>query len=135
MPLYDVVLVPCVLVKVPHIAADSVAEAVEQAKALVDMHALFAQLNCTPPPGVTTVAWTEKFSHYLVDELPLDGDGKLRFQPERMLLAGLPVSGEVLKFIASEQCLSVDLGDRTRGYRLTEIHAEEGRLIVVLAAS
>ena len=65
----------------------------------------------------------------------LDGDGKLRFQPERMLLAGLPVSGEVLKYIASEQRLSVDLGDRTRGYRLTEIRAEEGRLIVVLASS
>lgn len=65
----------------------------------------------------------------------LEGDGKFRFQPERVFLAGLPVGGEVLKYIASEQCLSVDLGDRMLGYRLTEIRAEEGRLVVELAAS
>ncbi len=62
----------------------------------------------------------------------LDGDGKVRFQPARVLLAGLPVTSEVLKYIASEQSLSVDLGERTRGYRLTDIRSEEGKLIVEL---
>lgn len=62
-----------------------------------------------------------------------DGDGKVRYQPQRLLLAGLPVSGEVLNFIASQQGLSFDLGNRTLGYRLTEIHAEEGKLVVMLA--
>jgi peptidoglycan hydrolase CwlO-like protein len=65
----------------------------------------------------------------------LEGEGKVRFQPSRVLLAGLPVSGKVLEYISSDHQLSFDLGERTRGLRLTDIHAEEGKLIVELAAS
>lgn len=73
MSAYDVILVPCVFVKVPRIETASMAEAVERAEAQVDLHALFDVLDRTPPSGVATVGWTEEFSHYLVDELPPDG--------------------------------------------------------------
>lgn len=63
----------------------------------------------------------------------LETEGKARFQPSRVLLAGLPVSGEVLKYIASQQSLTIDLVDLTQGYRLTEIRPEDGKLIIVLS--
>ncbi|MDD4238068.1 MAG: hypothetical protein PHT62_05880 [Desulfotomaculaceae bacterium] len=64
----------------------------------------------------------------------LEKDGKVRFQPARVLLGGLPVSGEVLKYIASEQGLDIDLGDRTKGFRLKAIRPEEGKLVVELTS-
>ncbi|MCL6634247.1 MAG: hypothetical protein K6T29_00535 [Peptococcaceae bacterium] len=61
------------------------------------------------------------------------GEGKVRFQPERAFLAGLPVRPEVLELISSEHGLTVDAGSYLQGYRLREIRVEEGRLVVLLA--
>lgn len=59
--------------------------------------------------------------------------GKVRFEPSRALLAGLPVSAEVLRYIASAESLSFDFGSRTQGYRLTQIRPEPGKLIIELS--
>lgn len=75
-------------------------------------------------------------ANYRIDGnfVPL-GQGKVRFQPEDILLAGVPVSREVLGFISSESGLTMDFGDYSRGYGLSEVRAEEGRLVVFLAAN
>lgn len=61
-----------------------------------------------------------------------DADGNVRFEPSRVLLAGLPVSSEVLQYIASAESLSFDFGSRTQGYRLTQIRPADGKLIIEL---
>ncbi len=63
-----------------------------------------------------------------------EGEGRVRFRPERMYLSGVPVSGEVLGFVSGEGLLGIDLGSFLQGYHLSEVWAEEGRLVVILAA-
>lgn len=64
-----------------------------------------------------------------------DREGKVHFQPEKMSLAGLPVSRETLGFISMERGLTINFGGSLNGYGLSEIRAEEGRLVVLLTAN
>jgi len=63
----------------------------------------------------------------------LRGSGKVSFQPENLFMAGIPVSREVLGFISSDQGLAIDFGGFIPGYSLSEVFAEEGRLVVILS--
>lgn len=60
------------------------------------------------------------------------GKGRVSFQPGRMYLSGVPVSSEVLGFIAGEEMLEIDFGSFLQGYSLSEIRPEEGRLVVFI---
>lgn len=60
------------------------------------------------------------------------GKGRVSFQPGRMYLSGVPVSSEVLGFIAGESLLDIDFGSFLQGYRLSEIRPEEGKLVVFI---
>ncbi len=63
----------------------------------------------------------------------LSGQGKVRFQPTSLVLAGAPVSGELLGFVSAESGMVLDFGGALPGYTLTEVLVEEGRLVVWLA--
>jgi hypothetical protein len=39
-----------------------------------------------------------------------DGGGKVRYQPETLTLAGMPVSREVLVYVSSESGMVIDAG-------------------------
>lgn len=56
----------------------------------------------------------------------------MSFQPGRMYLSGVPVSSEVLGFIAGEELLEIDFGSFLQDYRLSEIRPEEGKLVVFI---
>ncbi len=58
MPRYDVLLIPCVAVKVPQIDAPTMADAVKKAKEIAELQRLFAPVNCALPSGVSWVEWT-----------------------------------------------------------------------------
>ncbi|MDI9448110.1 MAG: hypothetical protein QM303_05765 [Bacillota bacterium] len=60
------------------------------------------------------------------------GRGRVSFQPGRMYLSGVPVSSEVLGFIAGEELLEIDFGSFLQDYRLSEIRPEEGKLVVFI---
>lgn len=62
-----------------------------------------------------------------------DGEGKVRFQPESVRLAGVSMSREVLRHIASEGNMSMDFEIYLPGYHLSEVRPEEGKLVVILA--
>ena len=72
MPRYDVLLIPCVAVKVPQIDAPTMADAVKKAEEIAELQRLFAPVNRALPSGVSWVEWTEEYSHTLVDELSPD---------------------------------------------------------------
>lgn len=61
----------------------------------------------------------------------IEGGGKVRFEPLRVSLAGTPVSREVVDFISSDTAMEVDLGSISKGYHLSEIRLEEGRLVLI----
>lgn len=63
----------------------------------------------------------------------LAGQGKVRFQPTGLILAGAPVSGEVLGFVSSESGMALDFGGALPGYTLAEVLVEEGQLVIWLA--
>ncbi|MCL6638978.1 MAG: hypothetical protein K6T80_04745 [Firmicutes bacterium] len=59
-------------------------------------------------------------------------DGTARFVPDRLDLAGIPVSGGVLAYIASARALSFNPGEMGPGLKLAGINPERGKLVVVL---
>jgi len=63
----------------------------------------------------------------------LAGQGKVRFQPTSLILAGAPVSGEVLGFVSSESGMALDFGGALPGHTLTEVLVEEGQLVIWLS--
>lgn len=65
--------------------------------------------------------------------LVLAGEGKVRFQPENLILAGKPVSREVLDFVSSESGMAADFGEAMPGYNLSEVRAEEGKIVILLS--
>lgn len=59
--------------------------------------------------------------------------GKVRYQPQVLTLAGVPVSREVLGFISSESGMVIDTGAYLESFRLSGISIEEGRLFINLS--
>lgn len=60
-------------------------------------------------------------------------EGKVRYQPETLTLAGVPVSREVLGYVSSESGMVIDAGVYLESFRLSGISIEEGRLVINLA--
>lgn len=63
----------------------------------------------------------------------LGGQGKVRFQPDSLILDGAPVSGEVLDSVSSESGMVLDFEGALPGYTLTNVLVEEGKLVIWLA--
>jgi len=61
------------------------------------------------------------------------GDGRVRFRPAGVYLDGVPVSREVLAFVSSESRLALDPQVYLPGCRLSEVRAEAGRLVLLMA--
>jgi len=80
MPRFDVLLVPCVTVKVAQIDAPTMADAVKKAEDIAGLPQLFTPVNRALPPGVAWVEWTEECSHCLVDEFSPDSDEPINSQ-------------------------------------------------------
>jgi len=62
-------------------------------------------------------------------------EGKVRFQPQNMYLAGTPVSREVVGFVSSERGMAMDFGGYLHGYCIAGVRAEERKLVVTLAGN
>lgn len=60
-------------------------------------------------------------------------EGKVRFQPEALTLAGIPVGREVLGYISSESGMVIDAGVYLESFKLSDISIEEGRLVINLS--
>jgi peptidoglycan hydrolase CwlO-like protein len=63
----------------------------------------------------------------------MQGDGKVRYQPEILTLAGVPVGREVLGYVSSESGMVIDAGAYLDSFILSGINIEEGRIVITLA--
>lgn len=91
-------------------------------------------IRCTP--GLFTISGRLKAGggdFVLGGNFVPDGEGKVRFKPENIILAGLPVSREAINQIASENRLSFEFAGYLPDYSLVEVRAEENKLVVLLA--
>lgn len=60
-------------------------------------------------------------------------EGIVRYRPENLTLAGVPVSREVLDYVSSEKGMVIDAGVYLESFKLSGISIEEGRLVINLA--
>ncbi|HOV80649.1 MAG TPA: hypothetical protein PK728_11210 [Bacillota bacterium] len=95
----------------------------------------FAGLSLRSAPGLLTLsgpaaAGGPEFE--LGGNFVVEGGSEVRFQPRSMTLAGVPVSREVMDYISSDSAMKVDIGSISRGFRLSEVRPEAGRLILLL---
>jgi hypothetical protein len=94
-----------------------------------------AGLSVHCAPGLFSIIGktAEKSADFRIEGVFETGEGGwVRFRPGRMYLSGVPVSSEVLDFIARESMPGIDFGSFLQGYRLSETRPEEGRLVVFL---
>lgn len=60
-------------------------------------------------------------------------EGRVRYVPENLTLAGVPVSQVVLGFVSSDSGVVIDTGAYIESFKLSGIDIEEGKLIINLA--
>jgi peptidoglycan hydrolase CwlO-like protein len=59
-------------------------------------------------------------------------DERVRYVPENLTLAGVPVSREVLGYLSSESGMVIDYGAYLETFRLSAVDIEEGKIIITL---
>jgi peptidoglycan hydrolase CwlO-like protein len=59
-------------------------------------------------------------------------DERVRFVPENLTLAGMPVSREVLGYLSSESGMVIDYGAYIETFRLSAIDIEDGKIVIIL---